>query len=422
MAAAPPFMRLLSGPVRAAALALSLCAPCWAAPLAIVHVTVVDGDVPPRSDQAVVVDGDRLVEVGVTAATPLPPGTRVVDGRGRYLIPGLWDMHVHVLRPPRADVYFPLLIAMGITGVRDMGGDAPFAILGQWQAGIAAGTRVGPRFVAPGPFVDGPYPSIPQWSRVVRDADEARTAVRELKRDGADFIKVYNRLPREAYFALADEARRQGIPFAGHVPGAVTAREAAVAGQRSIEHLFNVLLSCSPREAELMQRKAAVLAGGEAESRRQQRRAYLRDVLAGTTDCGPLFETFARLRTWQVPTLVQRRAFAEPESVKLDEAAMAYVPASQRVRWLPGQDGRIQGRDEEDRRIERQFYERDRALVAPMFRAGVPILAGTDAGDPYALPGYALHDELAALVEAGLPPQAALRSATRGAAEYLGLE
>lgn len=407
-----------------AALALRAAA-LGAAPLAIVHATLIDGSgAPPRADTAVIVDGGRIVALGDPARTPLPPGARFVDARGKFLIPGLWDMHVHVLRPPRPEVYFPLLIAMGVTGVRDMGGDEPFARLRVLRAEIEAGTRIGPRFVAPGPFVDGPYPSIPQWSRVVRDAGEARAAVRELKGEGADFVKVYNRLSREAYFALADEARRQGLPFAGHVPYSVSAREAALAGQRSIEHLFNVLFACSSKEDELMRRKADALAGGEAEARRLQRRAYLREVLA-TTDparCADLFAGFARLRTAQVPTLVQRRAFAEPEHVEVDAARLAYVPRSQRLRWDPGQDGRLQGREAEDREIERQFFARDRALLAPMAAAGVPVLAGTDAGDPYGVPGFALHDELAELVAAGLSPMAALQSATREAAVFLGLQ
>lgn len=392
-------------------------------PLAITDVTVIDTRSGQRqSPMTVLVADGRIVRLAPSAGLSPPPGARRIDGRGRFLIPGLWDMHVHVLRAPRPEVYFPLLIAMGVTGVRDMGGDEPFAMLRQWRAEIEDGTRIGPRFVAPGPFVDGPYPAIPQWSRVVSDATAARSTVRDLHNDGADFIKVYNRLPREAYFALAAEARRLGLPFAGHVPMAISAREAAFAGQRSIEHLFNVTFACSDREAELMQRKAEALAGGEAEQRRQRRRDYLRAVLASYSDarCAELFDAFARQGTWQTPTLVQRRAFAYPEALRLNAAELAFVPNSQRVRWLPGQDARLQGRNDEDREIERQFFIRDRSLIAPMRRAGVRFLAGTDAGDPYSLPGFSLHDELAELVAAGLSPLEALQSATLNAAEFLG--
>lgn len=391
--------------------------------LLIRHATLIDPLAAAPQIQDLLIEHGRIAAIGETASTQAAAGTRIIEARGRFLIPGLWDMHVHVLRAPRAEVYFPLLIAQGVTGVRDMGGDEDFATLRRWRAEIEAGTRVGPHFVAPGPFLDGPYPSIPRWARVIDGPQQAREAVRELQAQGADFLKVFNRLSRASYLALADEARQRGMVFAGHVPASISAREAAQAGQKSIEHLFNLSFACSRREAELMQMRAQVQAGGEAESRRQLRRAYLRGVLdsfdAGR--CRALYQIFVQTQAWQVPTLVQRRSFAEPEQIHVSAAELAYVPASQRLFWRPDQDGRIAGRDAEDAALERRLYALDRSLVAPMQAAGVRILAGTDAGDPYRLPGFSLHEELQALVAAGLSPRQALRSASSEAAEYLGL-
>ncbi|SEQ28703.1 Amidohydrolase family protein [Solimonas aquatica] len=415
---------------RLAALLLSCCGALLPALVAatpallIREVTLIDPLQDAQAAQDLLIEDGRIAAIGAAASRRAPADARQIPARGQFLIPGLWDMHVHVLRAPRPEVYFPLLIAQGITGVRDMGGDEDFAQLRRWREEIAAGTRIGPRFVAPGPFLDGPYPSIPRWSRVIDSSAQARAAVAELQAQGADFLKVFNRLSRASYFALADEARRRHLVFAGHVPGAVSAREAAEAGQHSIEHLFNVAFTCSSREAELMQRKAAVMAGGEAESRRQARRAYLRDALDSfdAARCQALYQTFVRQQTWQVPTLVQRRSFAYPQQIQLDAAQLAYVPRSQLVFWRPDQDARLAGREAEDAELERRSFERDRSLIAAMAAAGVRILAGTDGGDPYRLPGFALHEELAELVAAGLTPQQALRSASSDAAEFLGLQ
>jgi imidazolonepropionase-like amidohydrolase len=272
-------------------------------------------------------------------------------------------------------------------------------------------------------LIDGPYPTLPSITRVVRNANEASAAVTELKQQGADFIKVYNRIPREAYFTLAATAKSLGIPFAGHVPSSITAREASNAGQKSIEHLFNILFACSDQEADLMRKKAQALSSNDSGERIALREEYLRTVLRtyNAEKAKSLFALFARNGTWQTPTLVQRRAYANPPERITDDPRMRYIPRNQRWRWDPKQDGRIQGRSAERQDIERQFYEKDRALIAPMRLAGVKFLAGTDTPDGFAFPGFSLHEELVLLVEAGSTPMEALQTATSNAANYFGL-
>jgi imidazolonepropionase-like amidohydrolase len=173
--------------------------------------------------------------------------TRSVDARGRYLIPGLWDMHAHLddvetlpLNAPDSAkaLQLPLFVLQGVTGVRDMGGR--LEVLSRWRDSIAAGQLVGPRIVACGPLLDGAPPFWP-GSIGIRDAAAGRRAVDSLQRAGAAFIKVYSFLTRDAYFGIADEARRAGIPFDGHVPDSVTVVEASDAGQRTQEHLLRML-------------------------------------------------------------------------------------------------------------------------------------------------------------------------------------
>ena len=392
--------------------------------LAITHVSLIDATgTPPQTDMTLLIQAHRIRALSASATLPAPAGAQIVDGRGKFLIPGLWDMHVHLLREGRPEAYFPLLIANGVVGVRDMGGDYSFAQIRQLRDEIASGTRLGPRFFAPGPLLDGPYPTLPRITRVVRNAEDARAAVSELRQQGADFIKVYNRLPRDAYFAIAAQARAQGIAFAGHVPYSVTAGEASDAGQKSMEHLFNLLFACSAREDELMREKARALASTDATERRLLRQDYLQAVLDSydPQKAKALFAQLARNGTWQTPTLVQRRAYAFPPNAPNQDPLLRLVPQSQRWRFDPRQDSRLQNRDDARQRLERRYYEMDRSLIAPMRAAGVRFLAGTDSPDGFAVPGFSLHEELSQLVEAGLTPMEALQTATRNPAEYFGL-
>src|SRR6202142_3509978 len=222
--------------------------------VAITHVTVIDTTgAPPKPDMTVIVKDQRIVELGKSDAVPAPAGARLVDGSGRYLIPGLWDMHVHEVFGdwiPRNDkVVPPLFVANGITGVRDMGGD--LEVLKEWRASIAARRLLGPRMIIAGPMLDGPVPRFPS-SAPVSNAADGRKVVDDLKARGVDFIKIQSLIPRDGYFAAADEARKLGITFVGHVPDAVRASGASNAGQRSIEHFTGIFEGCTTIEDELI--------------------------------------------------------------------------------------------------------------------------------------------------------------------------
>jgi hypothetical protein len=228
-----------------------------ARPLALVHVTIIDATgAPAKPDMTVVISGGRITALEHSANLTVPVGARVVDGAGKFLIPGLWDMHIHLddselwplhVSREEKEMIFPLLIANGITGVRDMGGS--LEQLQQWRQRITLGQMLGPRIFMSGPFVDGNFVV---WLGTVRVTTEAegRAAVQSISRRGADFIKVYNSLSRPAYFGIAEEARRLGIVFAGHVPDLISAAEASDAGQKSVEHMTGILLSCSLHSAK----------------------------------------------------------------------------------------------------------------------------------------------------------------------------
>src|SRR5689334_7521114 len=319
---------------------------------ALDHVAVVDvrtGEV--ARDRIVVVSGGHVRAVAASGATEPPAGALLLDAHGKFLIPGLWDMHVHIHDP----AFLTLLVAEGITGVREMGG-VP-ATVRDWRDRVAAGRLLGPRIVMAGEIVDGPDPTWPAISRAVRTPEDGRAAVAASIRDGSDFIKVYNGLSREAYLAIVDEAKRRNLDVVGHVPFAITAADAAEAGQRSIEHLSGVLEGCTtqPHPVALGVDHAWHLAHFDAR-------------LADS-----LFATFVRDSTWHVPTLVMRRAFAnEPEYEVADDRRLDYIPSRVRVAWA--HDRRTAGRRPAYFEGLKQVFERDRELVGRMRRAGVRFL------------------------------------------------
>ncbi len=287
-----------------------------AAAVAITHVTIIDTTGgPPQPDMTVVVQDQRIVDLGKSDAVHAPAGSRLVDASGKYLIPGLWDMHVHEVFgdwiPRDEKVVPPLFVANGITGVRDMGGDLD--VLKVWRAEIAAGRLLGPRMIIAGPMLDGPVPRFPSSAPVANPAD-ARRWVDELTHQGVDFIKIQSLIPRDGYFAAADEAKKLGMVFVGHVPDAVRASEASNAGQKSIEHFTGIFEGCSTIEDQLIKGPKTL---GQNVATYDPARAKA------------LIALMAKNQTWQVPTLVWERGQWLVDDIDLSHDPLTkYAPAA----------------------------------------------------------------------------------------------
>ena len=372
----------------------------------IIHVTVIDvatGKELP--DQTVVLQGDRILSVGAADAAN-PPQGRVVDAHGGFLIPGLWDMHVHI--QDLEDL--PLYIANGVTGVRMMFGAKDARELRAKFAGVP----VAPEVIVGSVIVDGDPPVWP-GSILVHKPDEARRIVDEIKASGADFVKIYNGVPRDAYFALSDEAHKQNIPFVGHLPYEVRASEASDAGQRSIEHLDGIAVACSRKEQSIIK---------ELQPGHYLEKMNLVVEALHTLDpskCQELFAQFRRNGTWQVPTLTVHRGMGWQNDLHFaSDPRLVYMNGDVRYRWQPQNDFRFRRWTPAEFELHRSLFNADKQMVGLMFRAGVPLLAGTDAMNPFCFPGFSLHDELALLVESGVTPLAALQAATIRPAEFLG--
>lgn len=384
---------------------------------AVTHVTVIDATgAPEHPDMTVVVQHGRITTVRASNQTTLPPGLPTVDGRGRFLIPGLNDMHAH----NTWDTHFngPLMIANGVTGVRDM-----FAydirLIDERRREVAAGA-LHPNILAAGPIVDGDPPSWPH-SIVVHNAAEAVRAVDDVKRAGYDFVKVYSQLNRESHFAIAKEAKRIGIPFAGHVPDLITASEASDAGQRSIEHLMDIGVSCSTEEARMRNEAAQAASNGTVQTTWLAHQVEAVDTF-DEPKCQALYRKLVANQTWQVPTLSVERINGGMTDPNITHPPnLKYVPYLLKWIWQAAVASIASSiTPEQASQNHRAFVDHLLKLVGEMHRAGVPIMTGTDNPNPFVIPGFSLHDELRSFVQAGFTPMAALQASTLMPAKFLG--
>jgi len=380
--------------------------------LVLNNVTVVDvrtGAL--QAEQTVILERNQIASVGPSKSAKYPRNAPSVNGRGLFLIPGLWDMHVHLVFgdwfPGAQDISLPLFVANGVTGVRDMGSELD--IVQSWRNEIEAGRLIGPRIYTPGPMLDGPKPRFPS-SAAIATPEDAHRAVADLKRRGADFIKLQSLIPRDAVFAIAEEAKKQEIAFEGHVPDAVRASEMSAAGMKSFEHLIGIFEGSSPAEDEFLK-------GNKTEGR-----------FLATYDparAAALAAILAKNQTWQCPTLVWERGgnlidvsdFSKDMRVK-------YVPASWKTKtWKRFTEEITQGYGADDLTIRKRFVEKELEVVGMLHKAGVPFLAGTDTpAGVHIFPGYSLHEELQRFVAAGFTPLEALQTATINPARFFGIE
>jgi hypothetical protein len=323
----------------------------------------------------------------------------VIDGNGKWLIPGLWDMHVHTA-VPTGRAMLSLFIANGVTGVRDMGGD--WSTVREWRQEIGRGALVGPRIVAAGPYLEGHDSPIAHVE--VHTPNDARRAVDSLAALGVDFVKVHSALPRETFFAAARAAHEKRLVLAGHLSRNVTVTEASDSGQRSLEHLLGFVNVCSAAESS---------AFAHIDPLRQV-------VFGGCTSRHPdtVYAHLARNATWVTPTRAASYEFAVlPLHDVPGDTLARFVSESLRVYLTQIFDPPPTLPQHADV-IGRRLYAKRGEVVRALARAGVPILAGTDGPMRNVPPGFGLHHELTELVRAGLTPAAALRAATYEPARY----
>jgi imidazolonepropionase-like amidohydrolase len=388
--------------------------------LTITNATVVDVSTGTlRRGATVIVDGNRIKSVGPPSASATPPRGQVVDARGMYVIPGLWDMHTHAYfgwsREFGDSYVLPLFIANGVTGIRDMGSDLDAVLRARKE--VAAHRLVGPRLVVSGPMLDGPTVAFKASIAIATPAD-GRRAVDRLEHRGVDFIKIQSGVPREAYCAIAAEAKKLGIPFEGHVPDAVRASEAVAAGQRPFEHLIGIFEASTPDEDALLRRKYGA---GKDSSTNKSLTAFLDRYDAERE--ATIVRLLAKNNVWQCPTLFWERGQWLVDTVDYrQDPDSAYTPRTWIDKKYPSMQRAIVGSmDTDPLAVRQRFVDHELAIVRTLHSAGVPFLAGTDTpAGVDVTPGISLHRELQRFVDAGFTPLEALQTATINPARFFG--
>jgi hypothetical protein len=387
-------------------------------------VDVVNDRIVPGSD--VVIRTGRIESIEASLPGNGQRGLLVVDGAGKFLMPGLWDMHVHSLKISPQYTH-PLSIANGITGVREMWGcpalPDSFVACGEeierWRTELQAHGRLAPRYVMRSSYAINGEQGVPAAAPAffkARNADEARALVAHHAADGVDLLKTYTNVSVAAYEALAAEASKRGLRVAGHLPVRVPLSLALAAGQHSVEHPRIFLFECYRGAAEFRALPDPMA-------------AYTTDMRARFIDehdpvrCAELMAEMAASDTWWTPTLQVLRMCALAGNREFrEDARRRYIPFIFRASlWRWDADRAVaQARLASGRDVSAELYRQAMDNVRQAHDAGVRIVAGTDSGDTYVFPGFAIHEELAEYVRAGLLPADALRSATIDAARFSG--
>ncbi|WP_222983889.1 amidohydrolase family protein [Flagellimonas meishanensis] len=394
----------------------------------ITNVNIVDvesGKIIPEQD--VLISGERIKSIRPSKKARYTAPNQI-NGAGKYMIPGLWDMHAHPDDPevwrmdPKTeekDRLLPLFVINGVTGIRDMGGDID--LVKRWRENYASGELFAPKIFAGGPLLDGPNP---MWdgSVGIEGPEQVKNVVDSLINAGVDFLKVYSLLPRETYLELSKYANEIDFPFVGHVPFTVPPSEAAATGMKSQEHLLEILKECAAEPNEEFMN-----ALGKMENR-IDRSNKMNDFRLNTFDrikADSLYTTFKKHGIWHCPTLSmwQKNAWYEQEWEK-DLGHTELLPPYLRAYWTPEHNDHLQNRDNEDYiKTKQRLYGLYQEMVREMNKKGVLLLAGTDVGaNPLCHPGVGVHNELEALVQAGLTPSEALKTATLNPAIFFKIQ
>ncbi|MDH3711748.1 MAG: amidohydrolase family protein [Cyclobacteriaceae bacterium] len=395
------------------------------------NIRVVDvdkGQLLPQPQDVLIV-GDRIHSIANSTSNASPTDVKIIDGKDKFLIPGLWDMHAHPddpevwrMSPPAEDrdLLMPQFVLNGVTGIRDMAGS--MTVIQQWRKLGREEELLVPRIVACGPLLDGPNP---MWdgSVGIDDSTQVPVVVDSLIAQGSDFLKVYSLLPRSLYFTLSDYAAQQDIPMVGHVPFEVLPSEAAATGMKSQEHLLEILLECSSRRHDIMNKNIDY---GNL-SNPFDKYIYRQNLMMDTFDqerWQQLIAVYQKHGTWHTPTLSMwyKNAWYEIERSH-DEELWPFLPDYLQKYWTPEHNDHLKYRDNENfLKLKKRLYGFYERLTLDLYQNGIKILAGTDVGaNPLCWPGIGVHNELEALVKAGLTPAEALQTATCNPADFLEL-
>jgi imidazolonepropionase-like amidohydrolase len=397
--------------------------------IAITHVNVVDvvaGEL--RIDQTVVIVSAKIASLGPAASIAVPRDATVIAASGEYLMPGLWDMHVHLRSDQNTpdsrmstenEAMLDLFLPNGVVGICEMGGDLADDVI-RWREEVRAGKREGPRILTAGRKLDNDPPA---WagSIGVKTPDEARQAVQQIKQSGADFVKVYFRtIPADVFKAVIDEAHRQHLKVTGHKPTNMSIQELIETGVDGMQHAE--YLPAPTREAyDELQRERARRAGTVWAMDPTESAARLLD-LQDSKEGERVYQSMAQKQFWVTPTLSIYTHTLEhgTRDYETDERKRFFFPGIWRT-WDP-KVGMRKPAESRALALRQEGVKRWEKATLAAYKAGVPMTLGTDCGanNDHQMPGWSAHEELEAFVRIGLTPAEALRLATVNPAKWRG--
>lgn len=414
---------------------LSACAPpkmVFEGALCIENIAIVDAKFELQQNYTVVLKDGKILRVAPSSELPLASTNEIIDGTGKYMIPGLWDAHVHfAFMEELAPSMFNLFLGYGITSVRDTGGEIGF--VKKWKDKALVNRTDAPRVMIAGPLLDGmpnvydgSDPMHPPLSVGLASVEDVEQQVEELANQDVDLLKAYEMLSPDQFRALTKIAQEKGLKVTGHVPLSMDVISASNAGLNSMEHMRNLELSCASNSDELLAQRQQLLADGandlggtlRSSIHQAQREVAVKNYDEARAD--EVLKVLAQNQTWQIPTLALstgavEKPFSDPEF----QQSFEYLPDAIKAQWLAG----IQAFEEgEATSFQQQHGQWMFNMVGKVHEAGIDIMAGTDCPIFFLTPGRSLHEELAVLVKAGLSPKEALKTATINPARYFGLE
>jgi imidazolonepropionase-like amidohydrolase len=398
-----------------------------ASDVAIVNVTVIDGTGnAPLADMTVFITGDSIVSILQSNSSEPADGTKVISGRGMYLIPGLWDMHVHI---SHSELFLPLLIANGVTSVRQMTcNEKYFRYLSELRGQISEKKIIGPDIYIPVVI----FGKDQQWDGIMQmnTKEDAVAVIRKVKDSGADFVKIFDLYEPEAFKALLYEAKKQNVPVGGHCPIVFNMSEVAREGMGTFEHLFGILLACSSNEDSIRQQLIQTVTQHSRSFDDIVRLLYWvqTDEILKTHDpvkAHKLFSDLKKSGSYQCPNFILWDGWLKlNETLTTNDDRFKYVPDSYLKTWRKLSANPMSAKlSDEDFMYAKEIIGKNFEILQLLCEAGVPMIAGTDVSwtNPYNFPGFGLHDELNLLVKAGLTPMEAIQAATKNAATVLGV-
>ncbi len=388
-----------------------------------VHIVDLNSGVTSDAKDILINDG-QIVSIS-DASSPRTTSAQALDGNGGFVIPGLWDSHVHVFSSAEEHkTAFKMYILNGVTGIRDMGALLPLQEQERIAADVEAGSILGPRIILSGAWIDASPGSWPGMFLADTPA-VGRARVKEIAGQGWAAVKSYSMLGEETYLAIADEAKRQNIPLVGHIPESVTLETAIRAGQNGMEHFGRVTTACSTEEAALVSRVRTALKVDDPRSAMITEMATHNKIVLETWNpqlCNRILAEMAHANLHVTPTLIVSDFYVgkRPEA---NDIKMRTLPSAVRAAWSKP-DFRLNAMTDELRALADRSIALDWKTFKMAHDAGVPIMAATDASfaNPYIFHGFSLLDELDRYVEAGLTPRQALFTATIAPAQFFKLK